>query len=229
VAAPAAKALGIELIPGIEMSASMEGAEVHILGYCFDFAHPELVEHLKVQQARRVRRVHEMVDRLGRAGVQIDAQEVLALAGVGTVGRPHVARILLKHGYISSLPEAFNKFIGPNNPGFVPGSPIAPARVIQLIRDAGGAPVLAHPVFLKRDALIEEFARAGLAGIEAYHSSHSPDEARHYAAMADRLHLLKTGGSDFHGDSKEGLPVGAVKVPYELVDALRKWTAAHRP
>jgi predicted metal-dependent phosphoesterase TrpH len=105
VARPEAERLGIELIPGIEMSASMDGLEVHILGFLLDFAHPPLVAHLKEQQARRVRRVYEMVDRLGRAGVRIQAEEVLELAGLGTVGRPHVARILLKHGYISSLPR----------------------------------------------------------------------------------------------------------------------------
>ena len=223
VAEPAARRLGLELIPGIEMSASAEGQEVHVLGLFLDFAHPRLVAHLAAQQARRVRRVHEMVQRLGAVGVRITAEEVLALAGVGTVGRPHVARILLKHGYISSLPEAFARFIGPNNPGFVPGSPMPPSRIISLIREAGGVPVLAHPVFLKGDGFIEAFAKDGLAGLEVYHSSHTPEQVRHYEEIALRLKLLKTGGSDFHGDSKEGLPVGAVKVPYELVDTLRQW------
>ena len=225
IAEPAAQRLGLELIPGIEMSASAEGREVHVLGFFLDFSHPPLVVHLTDQQARRVRRVHEIVQRLSAVGVRIDAQEVLDLAGVGTVGRPHVARVLLKRGYISSLPEAFTKYIGPNNPGFVPGSPIPPAAIIRLILDAGGVPVLAHPVYLKRDPLIDEFTREGLAGLEAYHSGHTPEQVRHYEGIADRLHLLKTGGSDYHGESKEGLPVGAVKVSYELVERLRQWTA----
>ena len=227
VAEPAARRLGIELIPGIEMSASAEGQEVHVLGLFLDFTHPPLAAHLADQQARRVRRVHEMVRRLGEVGVRITAVEILALAGVGTVGRPHVARILLKHGYISALPEAFARFIGPGNPGFVPGSPMPPSRVISLIRDAGGVPVLAHPVYLKGDAFIDAFVKDGLAGLEVYHSSHTPEQVRHYEEIAVRLKLLKTGGSDFHhGDSNEGLPVGAVKVPYELVEALRQWTTA---
>ena len=224
-AQPAAQRLGLELIPGIEMSASAEGREVHVLGLFLDFRHPPLVVHLKDQQARRVRRVHEMVRRLAAVGVRIDAEEILQLAGVGTVGRPHVARVLLKHGYISSLPEAFTKYIGPTNPGFVPGSPLPPSRIIRLILDAGGIPVLAHPVYLKRDPLIDEFAREGLAGLEVYHSGHTPEQVRHYERIADRLNLLKTGGSDYHGESKEGLPVGAVKVPCELVERLRQWTA----
>ncbi len=227
IAQRAAAKHGIELITGIEMSASAENLEVHLLGFLIDLAHPGLVKHLDVQKARRVERVHEMVGRLNKAGVRIEAAEVLTLAGEGTVGRPHVARVLLKHGYITSLPEAFQKYIGPDNPGFVPGSPLPPALIIRVIREAGGVPVLAHPIYLKRDALIETFVRDGLVGIEAYHSGHAPDVVRRYEQLADRLGLLKTGGSDFHGDSKEGLPVGAVKVPAALIDALRAWKASH--
>ncbi len=228
LAQPAAARQGIELIPGIEMSASTEGLEVHLLGFLLELEHAGLQRHLAEQQQRRVERMIEMVQRLARIGVTIDAEEVFAVAGQGTVGRPHVARVLLKHGYISSLPEAFTRYIGPDNPGFVPGSPLSPAQVIRVIREAGGVPVLAHPVYLKRDALIEQFVRDGLAGLEVYHSGHTPDLVRHYGQIADRLHLLKTGGSDYHGDSKEGVPVGVVKVPYELVNALREWNTTHR-
>lgn len=220
---------GLELLTGIEMSASFDGVEVHLLGYLFDSAHPVMVRHLREQQARRVERVHEMVKRLAGAGVRIEAEEVFAVAGEGTVGRPHVARVLLKRGYIASLPEAFTRYIGPDNPGFVPGSPLSPSQVIGVIRTAGGVPVLAHPVYMKRDDVIEGLLRDGLAGLEVYHSGHTPELVRHYEQLAGRLGLLKTGGSDFHGDSKEGLPVGAVKVPGELVDALKAWHASHRP
>jgi len=226
IAQPLAARRGIELIPGIEMSASADGCEVHVLGFLFDLHHPAFVQHLKEQQARRVRRIHEIVERLARVGVRIDAEEVFRLAGEGTVGRPHVARVLLAHGYINSLPEAFATYIGPDNPGFVPGSPLAPAQVIRVIRDAGGVPVLAHPVYLNRDPLIEAFVQDGLVGLEAYHSGHTPQMVQHYEALADRFGLLKTGGSDYHGESKEGLPVGAVKVPLALVNALKQWKAA---
>ena len=226
VAKPLAEQAGIELLPGIEMSASAEGEEVHVLGFLMDLQHAGLVKHLAEQQARRVGRVFEMVKRLAVAGVSISAEEVLHLAGEGTVGRPHVARVLMKHGYVSSTQEAFAKYIGPNNPGFVPGSPLLPARVISVIRDAGGVPVLAHPIYLKRDDLIERFVSEGLAGLEVYHSSHTPDQVRHYAQMADRLHLLRTGGSDFHGEaSKEGVAVGMVKAPYKLLEEMRQWHA----
>lgn len=228
IAAPVAARHGIELIPGIEMSASAEGLEVHVLGYGFDLTHGGFQQHLTEQQVRRVGRIHEMVKQLQRVGVHIDAEEVLALAGEGTVGRPHVARVMVKRGYVSTTPEAFDRYIGDGKPGFVPGSPLVPERIIRLIQDAGGVPVLAHPVYLKNDALITQLAREGLAGLEVYHSSHTPDVVRRYEQMADELGLLKTGGSDYHGDAKEGLPVGAVKVPCALVDALKQWKAAQR-
>lgn len=227
IARPIAEAHGIELITGIEMSAAAEGLEVHVLGFFFDITHPALVQHLKTQQARRVERVHEMVKQLGQIGVRITAEEVLTLAGEGTVGRPHVARVLMKHGYVSQASEAFTKYIGPNNPGFVPGSIMPPSEVIRVLRQAGGIPVLAHPVYLKRDDLIEQFARDGLVGLEVYHSGHTPEVVRRYEQLADRLKLLRTGGSDYHGEAvKEGLPVGAVKVPYALVESLRQWKTA---
>ena len=227
IAEPLAAREGIELIPGIEMSASAEGCEIHLLGFLFDRHHPALQHHLSEQQARRVARVREMVSRLQRVGLTIEADEVFRIAGEGTVGRPHVARVLLKHGYITTMAEAFSRYLGPNNPGFVPGSPLAPAEIIGVIRAAGGVPVLAHPIYLKRDPLIEQMVREGLAGLEVYHSGHPPDVVRHYERLADRLHLLKTGGSDFHGDSKEGVPVGSSRVPCALVDALKQWKAEH--
>lgn len=229
LAEPAACREGLELIPGIEMSASAEGLEVHILGYYLDAAHPVLTRHLAEQKARRIGRIHEMVRRLQRVGVTIDAEEVLRLAGRGTVGRPHVARVLLNHGYVATTAEAFSRYIGPDNPGFVPGSPLAPAQIIDVIRQAGGIPVLAHPVFLKRDPLIDRFAEEGLAGLEVYHSSHTPEQVQQYEALAERLSLLRTGGSDFHGDAKEGLPVGSVLLPYIYVVRLKAWKAPAAP
>ena len=225
IAQPPAAQAGIELILGIEMSSSSEGDEVHLLGFFLDPAHAGLREHLSRQHARRIERVREMVRGLNRVGLAINAEEVYALAGEGTVGRPHVARVLLKRGHVASVAEAFDCYLKEGGPGFVPGSTMSPAEIIRIIRSAGGIPVLAHPVFLKRQELIDELATDGLAGLEVYHSAHSPEQARRYAQTAKRLKLLATGGSDFHGDNKEGLPVGAVPVPYELVEALKAWKA----
>lgn len=227
IAAPIAERLSIELIPGIEMSASADGVEVHVLGFLMDLQHPGLQRHLVAQQQRRVRRVHEMIKQLQDVGVQITAEEVLTLAGDGTVGRPHVARTLLKHGYVSAMSEAFTKYLSPGKPGFVSGSQHTPDEIFRTIRAAGGVPVLAHPVYLRNDALIESFIEQGLAGLEVYHPGHPPELTQHYERIADRFRLLKTGGSDYHGDAKEGAPVGAVKIPYELIERLRAWKFSH--
>lgn len=223
IAEPLARQKGIELLHGIEMSASYEDIEVHILGYFYDPKHPAFVDHITTQQKRRVSRMREMVERLQKVGVKIDAEEVLKLAGNGTVGRPHVARVLMKHGYISKMSEAFTKYIGPKNPGFVTGSPTLPDTIISVIRNAGGIPVLAHPMYVKRDEIIDMMVEQGLAGLEVYHSNHTPALIKHYKKIAKRLNLLMTGGSDYHGKSKEGVPIGSVKIPYDLVDALRAW------
>ncbi|MDP3722044.1 MAG: PHP domain-containing protein [Candidatus Omnitrophota bacterium] len=228
VAQPAARRHGIELIAGVEMSASADGLEVHVLGFLLELDSPVLQQHMAEQQARRVTRVQEMVQRLRAIGVTIEAEEVLQLAGEGTVGRPHVARVLLRHGYVSTVAEAFSRYLGPDNPGFVPGSPMPPSRIIRVIREAGGVPVLAHPIYLKRDPLIDQLVQEGLVGLEVYHSGHTPEVVQRYEQIAERLQLLKTGGSDYHGDSKEGLPVGAVKVPYALVERLKRWKAEQR-
>ena len=228
IAQPVADRLGLTLIPGIEMSASTESLEVHVLGFFLDPSHRGLHQHLIEQQARRVERVKEMVQRLNRVGLKITAEEVFTVAGGGTVGRPHVAQVLVDHGYITTRAEAFSKYIGPDDPGFVPGSTILPERIIRLILDAGGVPVLAHPMYLKRDELIDMFVRQGLAGLEVYHSGHTPELIRRYEALARGHGLLMTGGSDYHGTSKEGSPIGSVRVPMALVEALRQWQQAHR-
>jgi hypothetical protein len=139
-----------------------------------------------------------------------------------------VARALVSRGHVATTAEAFERYLGDGGPAFVHGSTVEPAQVIRLIRDAGGVPVLAHPIYLKSDPLIDELAGHGLAGLEVYHSSHTPQIVKRYEAIAERLKLLKTGGSDSHGDAKEGMPIGAVKVPYALVEALRSWQLAGR-
>lgn len=228
VAAPAAARAGVELLMGIEMSASLRGAEVHLLGFLFDPAHPPLTQHLATQQARRVERAKEMVQRLNAAGVALETQDVFGLAGPGTIGRPHVARALVNRGHVGSSAEAFERYLSPGGVAFVPGSAVEPSLVIRLILEAGGVPVLAHPIYLKSDPMIDEMAAQGLAGLEVYHSSHNPETVRRYEAIADRLQLVKTGGSDYHGQAKEGQPIGAVKAPYALVEALRAWQAQRR-
>lgn len=226
-AAAAAQEHGLELIPGLEMSASCDGREAHVLGFFVDLAHAPFQQILAEQRTRRIARIRDMIARLQQLNLPVTEEEVFAIAGEGAVGRPHVAQAMLKRGYVSTVKEAFDRYIGADGPAYVAGSPLAPRTAIAAIRDAGGIPVLAHPVFLKDDSLIEQMCRDGLAGLEVYHSSHTPEVVRRYELLAERLGLLKTGGSDYHGFSKEGAPIGSVKVPYLLVEALKQWKRAH--
>lgn len=230
-ALPFATAQGLELIPGLEMSAGHMGpsgeVDVHVLGLFINVHHAPFQQRLAEQRTRRIRRTHEMVERLRGMGLAITVEEVFAAAGEGAVGRPHVAQVLLDHGYVATSREAFDKYIGNNGPAYIAGSPTPPKDAIRAILDAGGIPVLAHPVYIKNDALIEQWTRDGLVGLEVYHSSHTPEVVNRYKKLADRLGLLKTGGSDFHGTSREGVPIGTATVPYEMVEALKAWKAAH--
>jgi predicted metal-dependent phosphoesterase TrpH len=225
-AAQAAGELGIELIPGLEMSASWDGQEVHILGYYVGLGHQAFQQMLAQQRQRRVSRIHEMVKRLQGLGLSITVEDVLAASGQGTIGRPHVAQALVNRGHVSTLKEAFNRYIGADGPAYVPGSPLPPKTAIQAIRQAGGIPVLAHPMYLKSETLIEQMVKDGLVGVEAYHSSHQAEVIRRYEQLADRFGLLRTGGTDYHGAAKEGVPIGSVTVPYQLVESLKRWKQA---
>ena len=222
----AAREHGIELIPGIEMSAALNDADVHVLGLFIELNHAPLLEFLAQQRERRLERMRDMVAKLQSVGLAITVDDVMACAGKGTMGRPHVAEALLRRGHVASLREAFDRYIGGKGPGFVPGSTTEPRVVIELIRRAGGIPVLAHPVYLKDDSLIDRFHAEGLVGLEVYHSSHDAAAIRRYERIAKRLGLLPTGGSDYHGGAKEGVPVGATAVPYAFVEELKRWKAA---
>ncbi|MBI3087454.1 MAG: PHP domain-containing protein [Candidatus Omnitrophica bacterium] len=227
-AAAAAAQRGLELIPGLEMSASDAGREVHVLGFFIDADCAPFQQLLADQRTRRVQRIHEMIQQLGQIGLAITPEEVFGHAlGQGSVGRPHVAKALLKRGYVSTLKEAFDRYIGNGGPAYIPGSPLHPRTAIQGIREAGGIPVLAHPIYLKDDTLIDQLARDGLAGLEVYHSGHPPEAVQRYERIADRLGLLRTGGSDYHGASKEGVAIGARTIPYDLVEVLKQWKARH--
>ena len=227
-AAAAAAACGLEVIPGIEISCTDGAHEIHLLAYWIDPAHAALRGTLQRQQAGRLRRLDAMLARLGEHGAVITREQVLAQAGHGSVGRPHVARALMAAGIVRSLEEAFKRFLGDRAPCFVRSSELASAEAIRLVRDAGGVPVLAHPTYLYDDTAIERLVGEGVAGIEAYHSSHTPSVAERYAQLAGRLGVLVTGGSDYHGANKdEGTALGRVRLPYRFVEALQTWRLQH--
>ena len=218
----AAQDTGLEVIAGIELTAQFENQEIHILGYFLDCQNEALLEKLKLVQLNRIERVHKIVNNLEGEGVKINAQSVFDISGKGTVGRMHIARALVKEGLVTTTSEAFRKYIGDKSPAYVLGFSLSPAEAINLIRGAGGVAVLAHPYMLHNDELITELVGYGLQGIEVYYPEHSQSMVNFYLDLAKKLNLLVTGGSDFHGSVKPDIKLGAIKIPFELVDKIRQ-------
>lgn len=217
----AAKPLGIEVVPGIELTVEKEDAEIHILGY---FIRPETVwfcERLAEIRRSRVERTRKMIGKLNELGIDVKAEDVFALAGRGTVGRLHLARAMLNTGKVNGFREAFNKYIGFAKPCYVPNEHFSPREAIEAISKAGGVPVLAHPGIMDKDEYIPELIGYGLKGIEVYHTDHKGATVRHYEEVAEEYGLLLTGGSDCHGMGKGRVLLGTVRVPYELVEKLK--------
>ena len=226
--------LGIEVIPGIEISSRHGDNELHILGYFLDWNDATLRSELvRLKQTRHVRNPL-IIEKLNALGLNLTYEEVLALAGDVSVGRPHIARVLMDKGYVTSAKEAFDRYLADGAAAHVPRVLPAPEAAIGLIRAARGVAVLAHPVWLHRtgesiDNLCVRLKEAGLQGIEAHYSTHRPEQTAEYLSTARRLDLLITGGSDFHGltkpDIEVGIGRGGLHVSPTLLEPLRKAAA----
>jgi predicted metal-dependent phosphoesterase TrpH len=203
------------------LTAEQEGHEIHILGYCLDIHDPKLLVEIAKFQKVRQDRIREMVTRLNRMDVPLEEEAVFALADCRSPGRPHVARALVQAGLCRSLDEAFERFLKRNRPAWVPKFKISAAGAIKLIHEAGGVAVMAHPGLNRSDQVIPPMVEAGLDGIECFHTKHSTATEEHYLEMVDLLHLLVTGGSDCHGNSKGKPVMGTVKLPYQHVEKLK--------
>jgi len=212
----------IHVIPGIEISSYLAPSEIHILGYFIDVYNVSLQKMLKQAHADRLKRVYEMVERLHRLNVNIEAQEVLILAGKGSPGRMHVAEVIWKHGYCDKIIDAFYKYIGDKGPAYVPKKTLTSCQAIELIRNARGVAVLAHPGLTQRDYIIEELVKCGLEGIEIFYPNHTPDIVKKYSKIAKKYNLAITGGSDFHGERRIDTPIAKITIPNDIVKELKK-------
>jgi 3',5'-nucleoside bisphosphate phosphatase len=220
-AAAACAALGVEFIPGTELTCEHEGHELHLLGYYLDAENPRLATELSKFQAVRQGRIGEMVARLNELKIPIKAEAVFALANCRSPGRPHVARTLVAGGWCSNLDEAFERFLKKGRAAWVPKFKISAVDAVELIHQAGGLAVMAHPGLNHHDELIPILVAAAMDGLECFHSKHSTSVTQRYLEMADRYHLLVTGGSDCHGMSKGRPLIGSIKIPYDCVERLR--------
>jgi predicted metal-dependent phosphoesterase TrpH len=211
----------VEVLPGIELTVEYEGLEIHLLGYLIDHRNKSFLEKLQCLKKVRVDRIYQICDKLKKQGLNLAPEKVLELSVVGTVGRLHVAQAMVKAGLVSSTYDAFSKHIGDKCPAYVANFKLSPQEGIELIRKFSGIPVLAHPYSLGRDDLISKFVEYGLMGLEVYYLEHTKSMVDSYLHMAKKFNLLVTGGSDYHGRSKPNVYIGAMKIPYELVEKLK--------
>jgi predicted metal-dependent phosphoesterase TrpH len=216
------RGIGMRFVPGIEITAVHEGRDVHMLGYFIDPESAPFGEFLQRQRVDRVRRLSEMVDRLAEIGKPINREKVLAKTEAGgSLGRPMVARALVKAGHVADMRQAFDELIGEGKPAFVPRVGPPPSDVVGIIAEAGGVASLAHPGLLKRDDLIPALVEAGLPALEAFHSDHDPETTEHYLALALRYGLAVSGGSDYHGEPiRRRSAFGKIGLPLEHFERL---------
>lgn len=212
----------IEVIPGIEISTTVDTGEIHMLGYFIDYEDEFFLKSLKRIQDIRMKRMSVMIDKLKRLALYIDFNELIGYAASSSIGRLHLAHFLKKKGIVGSAYEAFDRYIGSGKPAYEKMNALTPEEGIELISNAGGIPVLAHPGLTKRDDLIDEMIHAGLRGLEVYHSGHSEEDTNCYFQMTKDKGLLITGGSDCHGEKKLNMLMGRIKLPIQYVDRLKE-------
>ena len=216
----AARGSPLEVVPGVEISTDAPSSEVHILGYFVDQDDPTLNRWLHDFQDSRLDRARRILARLSRMGLPLNLGRVEEMANGGSVGRPHIAGAMVERGYVSSIQEAFARYIGPNRPAYVPRRKVTPVEAIQLVLGARGVPVLAHPRLVQQ--LVPGLAAQGLKGIEAYYAGYRSEDTDDLLELAQKHGLIATGGSDFHGeDVKPESRLGAVTVPTQALADLR--------
>ncbi len=232
-----AAAAGVEFVPGIEFSVEHPEGSFHLLGYYIDHRNESLLKLIGYLKERRGTRIHRIIDDLARHGIDLPLEEVLAVSEGGSPGRPHVARVLIKHGYASDMKDAFANFLVRGKPGFVKKDKATLEEAMGHIIDAGGIPVLAHPISLEcRDMkefeqVLDGLVEMGLGGIEACASMHREEEVREFERIAEARHLLVTGGSDFHGDKNEKIGWYGENnpIPWRLFEELDSYKKKNMP
>jgi predicted metal-dependent phosphoesterase TrpH len=221
-ASAAAKPRRLEVVPGAEFSCNVNGTDVHILGYYFDYQRAAVQEFFSRVRQRRLERAEKMVQKLAEMGVVVSFNRVRELAGAGAVGRPHLAQAMVEAGVVANMSEAFERYIGYQAPAYIPKMRLTPAQVVDFIHENGGLAVVAHPATYGNDDLLYPVIAAGVDGIEVWHPEHNERAVAHYLEIATKNRLLVTGGSDCHGGRKFGrIYLGDVRLPYRYLAALK--------
>ncbi len=222
---------GVTVVPGVEISTRAGGKDIHVLGYYVNCSDQKLLKRLADLRGTRDGRNEKIIAKLQKLGISITMEEVIA--GLGrelrpdeSIGRPHMADVLVSKGYASHMRDAFDRYLGEHAPAYVSVPRISPEEACAWIREAGGTPVLAHPGIYGDDELVLEIvSKAKPAGIEVFHSDHGEAEEHRYQAMADEFDLIVTGGSDYHG-ARQGVvfhgDMGSRSVPASVLYQLRR-------
>jgi predicted metal-dependent phosphoesterase TrpH len=216
-------ALGVEVIPGMELSASVGDQDIHILGFFFDHQDQRLRDYLAIFRAERVRRAERIVGKLNDLKIPLTIEAVMDRAGTGSVGRPHIAAALVEGGLTGTYHEAFLKYIGFGKPAYEKKYQISPRDAVELISSAGGLSFVAHPGPSIDEKLLLDLIKAGVDGIEVVHPAHSPELMAYYNGITSEYYLLASGGSDFHGGRKNDHEVlGRYVVTEKHIDMMRR-------
>jgi predicted metal-dependent phosphoesterase TrpH len=219
----AAKAYpNLRVIPGVELSTDVPSGEIHILGYFIDYTSEEFGASLETMRNSRIIRAQKMVEKLGNLGIRIEWKRVQEIAGIGALGRPHIAQAMLEKGYIKSLQDAFKNYIGHGGPAYVERDKLTPVEAVKLILKADGLPVLAHPLTAGEiEATVIELKQVGLVGMEVYYAKYTFEDVNLLVGLAHRYGLIATGGTDYHGlDDTTEVKLGNAEVPARAADQL---------
>ena len=224
----AAKKLGVEIVPGVELSVEPESPrdeEIHILGYYIDWQDDNFQEKLRNFREARRKRAYKILEKLDRLGVKIDPQQLFELAGKGSVGRMHVAKVLKEEGFVNYLQEAFDRYLAYGKPAYVPKLRLPSQEALDLISRLGGISVIAHPLYGGNSKeIIQKLKGLGLDGIEVYYTRHTPEDIKRFRSWAKTLGLLITGGSDCHGGTlDEEILIGNQEISYDLLAQLKEY------
>jgi predicted metal-dependent phosphoesterase TrpH len=224
----AGSAKGVEVIAGVELSCEYQGRDLHVLGYGVDPRDESFQEMLRKFRETRYKRGLKIIEKLNALGIAIEPAEVLAKAGDGALGRPHIAAVLVEKRIVAKAGEAFDKYIAEGGPAYVAKYKMSAREAIDYIRRAGGLAFIAHPgVFLENaDELLDLIAK-GFDGIEVYHPTHSATRAAELRSIAEEKGLLISGGSDFHGFAGRETVMGTLDIPYEILEKIRERLEKH--
>lgn len=225
-----AAAAGITVVPGVELSTTVPHGEVHVLGYFVDPADRAFVAELRSLADSRRRRISTMIMLLRTQGYDLDHDEIMREADAGSIGRPHVARALMRLGVVKSVADAFDRFLKPGKPGWVPRDRFTPEQAVALLISNGALPVLAHPYSTAAiEETVERLVPVGLRGLEVFYGEYTDHQRSHLQEIADRHGLIPTGGSDYHGPpQREGRSLGSVDIPSWVWDRLAATPHASR-